>query len=95
MGVSADGVNVYIDTYETLVPQDENGEFLKFYDVRSGGGFPIASPKQPCVAADECHGTASAPVSPTGVASEGELGSGGNAHPGSKASSRHQRRRSR
>ncbi len=95
MGVSADGVNVYIDTYETLVPQDENGEFLKFYDVRSGGGFPIASPKQPCVAADECHGTASSAVAPTGIASEGELGSGGNAHPGSKASSRKQRRRSR
>ena len=95
MGVSADGVNVYIDTYETLVPQDENGEFLKFYDVRSGGGFPIASPKQPCVAADECHGTASSSVAPTGIASEGELGSGGNTHPASKTPARRQRRRSR
>jgi hypothetical protein len=95
MGVSADGVNAYIDTFETLVPQDENGELLKIYDVRSGGGFPIAPSKQPCVAADECHGTASPPVPATGIASEGELGSGGNAHPGSKTSYRHQRRRSR
>jgi hypothetical protein len=95
MGVSADGVNVYIDTYETLVPQDENGEFLKIYDVRSGGGFPISSPKQPCVAADECHGTASPPVPATAIASEGELGSGGNALPAQGTSKRQQRRRSR
>ena len=40
-GVSADGVDVYFSTFETLVPQDHNGEFIKFYDARTGGGFPF------------------------------------------------------
>lgn len=69
--VSADGTNVYFDTYETLVPEDENGEFLKFYDARTGGGFPAEAPRQPCVAADECHNTTSAPPSPSGIVSNG------------------------
>ena len=37
--VSRDGVDVYFSTFETLVPEDQNGSFLKFYDARSGGGF--------------------------------------------------------
>jgi hypothetical protein len=83
--VSADGVNVYFDTYETLVPEDENGEFLKYYDARTGGGFPVDPPLQPCVAADECHGPASAPPPPTGIVSDGSLGSSGNARGAKKA----------
>ena len=39
-GVSADGVDVYFSTFQTLVPQDRNGEFIKIYDARTGGGFP-------------------------------------------------------
>ncbi len=76
-GVSADGVNVYFSTYETLVPQDRNGQFLKIYDARTDGGFPDTPPPPPCAAADECHGAGSSPPTPPTLASEGELGSGG------------------
>jgi hypothetical protein len=80
-GVSADGVNVYFGSFESLVPEDENGQYVKFYDARTNGGFPVEAPRQPCVAADECHGVASSPPSPTGIVSEGNLGAGGNAAP--------------
>ena len=59
VGVSADGADAYFSTYETLVSQDHNGLFLKFYDARSGGGFPAPAPPPPCEAADECHGAGS------------------------------------
>ncbi len=66
-GVSADGVDVYFSTFDTLVPQDHNGEFIKFYDARTGGGFPFQAPAPPCKAADECHGVGSVgPASPAG-----------------------------
>src|SRR5207342_3051476 len=78
-GVSADGRDVYFTTFDTLVPQDQNGSFVKIYDARSGGGFEPAPPLAPCVAADECHGSDSSSVStpplPTGASS----GNGGNA----------------
>ena len=60
VGVSADGTDVYFATYDTLVGQDRNGEALKIYDARTGGGFPFTPPVPPCVAADECHGPSSA-----------------------------------
>ena len=60
IGVSADGRDVYFSTYDTLVRQDHNGLFLKFYDARAGGGFPAPAPPPPCTAADECHGAGSA-----------------------------------
>ena len=43
IGVSADGVNVYFDTYENLVPEDENGEFLKYYDATDWRRLPDRS----------------------------------------------------
>ena len=61
MGVSPNGVDVYFSTYDTLVPQDENGAFLKFYDARTGGGFDFTPESPPCEAADECHGAGSTP----------------------------------
>ena len=78
-GVSADGVNVYFSTRDVLVPQNHNGPFLAFYDARSNGGFPYVPPLAPCEAADECHGAGNAPPVPPTVASEGDLGSRGNA----------------
>ncbi len=56
VGVSADGTDVYFSTYDSLVPEDHNGDFLKFYDARSGGGFAQPTPVPPCSAAEECHG---------------------------------------
>jgi hypothetical protein len=78
MGVSPSGVNVYFATFETLVPQDRNGAFLKFYDARTGGGFAFTRPSPPCEAADECHDAGSAPPAPTVITSDGNVGGGGN-----------------
>ena len=95
-GVSADGVNVYFSTRDILVPQNHNGPFLAFYDARTDGGFPYEPPLAPCEAADECHGAGNAPpVRPT-VASEGDLGSRGNApNPKRHRAKRHHRRHKR
>jgi hypothetical protein len=63
---SQSGTDLYFSTFETLVPEDLNGPFLKFYDARTNGGFPVESPKLPCTAADECHGdSTSAPSDPS------------------------------
>jgi hypothetical protein len=77
-GVSADGLDVYFTTFDTLVPQDHNGEFIKFYDARTGGGFPFQAPPPPCKAADECHGEGSiGPPNPQ-VGTGAQLGKTGN-----------------
>ena len=57
--ISRDGSDIYFSTFDTLVPQDQNGPFVKFYDARVGGGFPVAGQLLPCEAADECHGETS------------------------------------
>ena len=54
--VSTDGTDIYFSTVDTLAPGDINGDFIKFYDARSGGGFGVDQAQLPCVAADECHG---------------------------------------
>jgi hypothetical protein len=78
VGVSADGVDVYFLTLDTLVPQDHNGPFLKFYDARAGGGFPVAPEILPCAAAEECHGPGNAAPSAPSVSSSADLGGAGN-----------------
>jgi hypothetical protein len=90
-GVTADGVNLYFSTYDTLVEQDHNGPFLKFYDARIGGGFPPAPAVTPCVAADECHGAGSSTPPPASIVSTGDLGSGGNHKSAGATSGRHKR----
>jgi len=95
IGVSADGRDVYFSTVETLVPQDHNGLYLKFYDATAGGGFSAAPPPPPCEAADECHGAGSgpppAPKEGTGVA----LGVGGNFTSGPRSGSRKHKKHKR
>jgi hypothetical protein len=56
IGVSANGSDVYFSTLDTLLSEDHNGNYLKFYDARTDGGFPQLPPRQPCAAAEECHG---------------------------------------
>jgi hypothetical protein len=90
IGVSADGLDVYFGTYDTLVRQDHNGLFLKFYDARSGGGFSAPAPAPPCEAADECHGAASESPSSFQEGTATALGAGGNV---SGHSARHQKKR--
>jgi hypothetical protein len=78
VSVSADGTDVYFATYDVLVGQDRNGEALKVYDARSGGGFPFVPPVPPCVAADECHGPGSSPPGSPPSGTSSDLGDVGN-----------------
>ncbi len=65
LSASANGTDVYFFTRDTLVPQDKNGELVKIYDARSGGGFPYMEPPTLCKASDECHGAGTpAPPAP-------------------------------
>jgi Tol biopolymer transport system component len=52
---SADGRDVIFSTFDTLVPQDQNGPVRKLYDARIGGGFPVV-PAPECQG-DDCHET--------------------------------------
>ena len=64
LGVSSDGVNAFFFTRETLAPQDKNGETMKIYDARDGGGFLQIPPLPLCAAKDECHGPGTVPAPP-------------------------------
>ena len=77
-GVSSDGVDVFFSTFQTLVAQDGNGEFIKFYDARTGGGFPFAEQSPPCKAADECHGAGSTVAPPPQIGTGSLVGASGN-----------------
>ena len=93
-GISADGTDIYFSTFETLVPQDGNGSFVKFYDARTGGGFLFTPRALPCSAADECHGDTSSPAPEPQVGTSGNLGSSAIAPAGKrhKQSKPHKRR---
>jgi hypothetical protein len=97
--VSADGTDVFFTTYDSLVPQDENGPFIKFYDARVGGGFGPSPEFAPCAAADECHGVASSAPPLPNIGTGADLGASGNVHKaGAKKKrkpKRHRRRRHR
>lgn len=95
IGVSRDGVNVYFSTIESLVGQDLNGPFLKFYDARTGGGFPFVPPGAPCGAADECHGPASSAPAALPAGTGASLGDGGNQQAAKKRKGKKRRARHR
>jgi len=67
LGVSADGTDAFFFTHDALVPEDQNGSRVKFYDARSFGGFPIVPSPVPCSASDECHGPGSLAPPPTNI----------------------------
>jgi hypothetical protein len=94
IGVSADGTDVYFATRDTLVSQDRNGDLVKIYDARTGGGFPVIPPAPGCAAADECHGPGSS--APAGIAAgtSPSLGASGNV-PAVQKKARHRRKRHR
>jgi hypothetical protein len=81
VGVSLDGTDAFFSTHETLVPEDENGSYLKFYDARTSGGFAVVKQPAPCAAADECHGGESAPPAQPVIGTGAQLGGSGNAQP--------------
>jgi hypothetical protein len=67
-GMSADGRDVFFETDDSLVPQDQDGGDPSIYDARIDGGFaaPAAAPCQE----DSCQGTpAGAPVLPAPTSS--------------------------
>jgi streptogramin lyase len=67
-GMSADGRDVFFETDDSLVPQDQDGGDPSIYDARAGGGF-AAPASQPCLE-DGCQGTpAGAPVLPAPASS--------------------------
>jgi hypothetical protein len=80
-GISHDGVDLYFSTFESLVPEDRNGSFVKFYDARSNGGFAVPIGLLPCTAADECHGDTSTAPQAVQIGTAGNLGSTGGAKP--------------
>jgi hypothetical protein len=80
-GFSQDGTDLYFSTFETLVPEDENGTFVKFYDARTNGGFPIRPLQLPCTAADECHGDSTSAPGESSFATSAGLKTGGNLAP--------------
>ena len=94
-GVSGDGVNVYFSTYSTLVGQDENGNFLKFYDARTDGGFPFEPKPAECDAADECKGASLAPPAAIADGTGASLGNNGNYPAGKSHVTRTDKRRRR
>lgn len=83
LSISTDGRDAYFFTRETLVDRDLNGQAMKIYDARVGGGIFLVPPQPPCAASDECHGAGSAvpPPAPIGT----YIGTGGQAKPEPKA----------
>jgi hypothetical protein len=69
LGASADGVDAYFFTHETLASGDLNGGRVKIYDARENGGFPFVPQPIPCQASDECHGAGSQAPSPATIPS--------------------------
>jgi hypothetical protein len=62
LSVSADGVDAYFFTHDTLAAdEDGNGILTKIYDARSEGGFLVIPSPAPCAASDECHGPGTQP----------------------------------
>jgi hypothetical protein len=67
--VTNDGKDAFFFTRESLVDRDRNGQAMKLYDAREGGGIFVLPPSPPCAASDECHGPSSlaAPPPPIGT----------------------------
>ena len=87
-----DGVNVYFSTFDSLVPEDKNGSFLKVYDARVGGGFDFNPDLGECAAADECHGVGTQAPAPAQLATGASLGASGNLPaPGRAAKKKHKK----
>lgn len=68
LSASADGKDVFFFTRQKLVPQDQNGDNVRLYDAREGGGFEFGPPQFQCAASDECHGASTKAPAPLGAA---------------------------
>ena len=81
LSVSADGTDVYFFTRDNLVPQDRNGDLVKIYDARAGGGYFVVPAPPPCKASDECHGLGSPAPPPPDIGSTAIAGQGNSGLP--------------
>ena len=64
LSVSSDGKDAFFFTRQKLVPEDDNGNDIRLYTAREGGGFAFGPPQFSCAASDECHGASTAPAPP-------------------------------
>jgi hypothetical protein len=65
LGVTANGKDAFFFTRETIVKEEDfNGEAMKIYDAREGGGFFKLPVAPQCAAADECRGPATQAAPP-------------------------------
>jgi hypothetical protein len=75
IGMSASGDDVFVNTPESLVGEDNDG-LLDLYDFRVGGGFASTPVQEPCdPLGDRCQG-GGAPPTDSRVASDGLAGDG-------------------
>ena len=94
--ISRDGVDVFFSTYDTLAPdEDFNGQFMKFYDARTNGGFTPPQAHLPCVAADECHGDENPAPGTSPIRTTAPLGSSTKSSPKAKKRKKHHKRRAK
>jgi hypothetical protein len=82
LGVTAEGKDAFFFTREKLTDEDFNGEAMKIYDAREGGGFFKLPEEPPCAAADECRGAATQAATPPQIGTF--KGTGGQAKPAGK-----------
>ena len=88
LGASANGVDAFFITRDSLSPQDQNGDLVKIYDAREAGGFTYTPPSVPCKASDECHGAGTPAPSPPVLDSGGAHGGNGPSPQKSRCKSR-------
>lgn len=81
LSASSDGTDVSFFTRDKLVAQGETGNFVKLYDARELGGFPVSPAPVPCKASDECHGPGTPPPPAPNI--HLNTGKAGNRVPGS------------
>ena len=67
LSVSADGLDAYFFTHDSLAHEDENGPVAKLYDARENGGFFNVPPPALCAASDECHGPGTKAAEPPAI----------------------------
>lgn len=78
LNVSRDGRDVTFFTHDRLVAADHNGNLVKIYDARAGGGFYVQLAEPPCRASDECHGPGTVAPPPPDIGTyKGEGGQAG------------------
>jgi dipeptidyl aminopeptidase/acylaminoacyl peptidase len=60
-GMTPDGHDIFFETRDALLPEDQSGGAGAIYDARIAGGFPAVQGEVPCVAEDNCQGVPSSP----------------------------------